>query len=175
MALSPHMEMYLKAVLVLEEREGVVRAKALANELGLSRPSITKAVNTLSKLGYLTHRPYLHLALTPRGRQAARGILKRHQVIHTFLVQVLGIDIRTADQEACEMEHVISKATLQRLTEFLAFLGQCPDAPQKVIDHFHEVVAGRRTPRCARCGITRLATPELLDPQTPVAGQHSRF
>jgi DtxR family Mn-dependent transcriptional regulator len=169
------MEMYLKAILVLEEREDVVRAKDLADELGLSRPSITKAVHALSKLGYLTHKPYLHLALTPKGRQAARAVLNRHQVIHTFLVQVLGIDTKSADEEACELEHVMSKTTVQRLTDFLAFLGQCPDAPQKIVNHFREVVAGHSSPHCARCGITRLDTPELLDPETPVSGQHSRF
>lgn len=175
MSLSPHMEMYLKAVLVLEEREGEVRAKDLARELGLSRPSITKAVNALSKLGYLTHKPYLHLALTSKGRQAARRILRRHQVIHTFLVQVLGIDARAADQEACELEHVISRPTVQRLADFLAFLGQCPDAPQKVVNHFHEITAGGRSPHCSRCGISHLDAPELLEPEKPVSGQHSRF
>jgi DtxR family Mn-dependent transcriptional regulator len=169
------MEMYLKAVLVLEERKEVVRAKDLAEELGLSRPSITKAVTTLSKLGYLTHQPYLHLALTPKGRQLARGVLRRHQVIHTFLVTVLGIDPQVADEEACELEHVMSRSTVQRMTDFLAFLGQCPDGPREVVRHFQEVAAGGRSPHCAKCGIERLHTPELLEPETPVSGQHSRF
>jgi DtxR family Mn-dependent transcriptional regulator len=169
------MEMYLKAVLVLEEREGVVRAKDLADELGLSRPSITKAVSSLSKDGYLTHKPYLHLALTPKGRQAARAVLKRHQVIHTFLVQVLGLDTQAADEQACELEHVMTKSTVRRLTDFLAFLGQCPEAPQKAIDHFHEVTSGGGSPRCPRCDIKRFETPKLLDPEKPVSGQHSRF
>jgi DtxR family Mn-dependent transcriptional regulator len=169
------MEMYLKAVLVLEERKEVVRAKDLAEELGLSRPSVTKAVTTLAKLGYLTHQPYLHLALTPRGRQLARAVLRRHQVIQTFLVQVLGVDSQAADEEACELEHVMSRATVQRLTDFLAFLGQCPKSPRQLVGHFLEVAAGGRRPCCPECDLERLGSPELLQPQTLVSGQHSRF
>lgn len=175
MALSPHMEMYLKTVLVLEERNEVVRSKDIAAELDLSRPSVTKAISTLSKLGYLTHQPYMHLALTPKGRQIARSVMKRHQVLRTFLVQVLGVSEEIADEDACSLEHVVSPQTLKRLTDFLSFLSQCPMAPNDVMRHFQEVAGGAQGPSCTQCGLDRLLAPELLQPQTPVPRQHQRF
>src|SRR5436190_17929549 len=85
MALSPHMEMYLKAMLVLDVDGAPVRAKDLASKLGLSRPSVTKAVATLAKSGHVTHEPYHLVALTPTGRQLGREVMRRHQVLRAFL------------------------------------------------------------------------------------------
>ncbi|HKA24593.1 MAG TPA: metal-dependent transcriptional regulator, partial [Candidatus Eisenbacteria bacterium] len=136
MALSPHMEMYLKAMLVLEIDGGPVRAKDLAAKLALSRPSVTKAVATLARSGYLTHEPYHHVALTPKGRQLGREVMRRHQVLRAFLTGVLGVPAGVADEDSCALEHVVSRSTLTRLTDFLAFLGQCPQAPLEVVRHF---------------------------------------
>ena len=173
MALSPHMEMYLKAVLVLEERLDTVRAKDLAKELELSRPSVTKAVGTLAKLGYLTHQPYMHLTLTSKGRQLARSVLRRHQVLRTFLIQVLAIPPDVADEDACSLEHVVSPQTLKGLTDFLAFLSQCPKAPSEIVRHFQEVASNLDLPCCAVCGLEKLPAPDLLRPDTPIPRQHT--
>ncbi len=169
------MEMYLKALLVLEERLAVVRAKDLASELGLSRPSITRAVATLVKLGHVTHEPYQQLALTPRGRQIARAVLHRHQVLRTFLIEALGVAPSDADEDACALEHVVSTTTLRRLTDFLSFLHQCPRAPRDVMRHFQEIAACRTAPCCHECGLEKLPAPELSQPAVAVARQHSRF
>lgn len=169
------MEMYLKAILVLEDRRAPVRAKDLASQLGLSRPSVTKAVATLGRLGYVTHAPYLHLELTPKGRQVARDVRRRHQVLRAFLSRVLGVEAETADEDACALEHVVSRETLKRLTDFLAFLGQCPRAPLEVLRHFQEIASRTDSPCCGECGLERLVAPSLPDPETPVSRQHTRF
>ena len=107
MALSPHMEMYLKAILVLEVEGEPVRAKDLATRLELSRPSVTKAVATLGKLGYLTHEPYHHVTLTPKGRQLGREVMRRHQILRAFLSSILGVAPEIADEDSCALEHVV--------------------------------------------------------------------
>jgi DtxR family Mn-dependent transcriptional regulator len=169
------MEMYLKALLVLEERQDVVRAKDLAAELDLSRPSVTRAVATLVKLGHVTHEPYQQLALTSRGRQIARAVLHRHQVLRTFLIEVLGVAAGDADEDACALEHVVSTTTLRRLTDFLSFLHECPRAPRDVVRHFQEIAACRTAPCCNECGLQKLPAPALTEPLVAVARQHSRF
>ena len=175
MSLSPHMEMYLKALLVLEDRLELVRAKDLAAELGLSRPSVTKAVATLVKLGHITHEPYQKLVLTPKGRQVARAVLHRHRVLRTFLIEALGVEAEEADEDACALEHVVSAKTLRRLTDFIAFLHECPRGPRDVMRHFQEIVGSATAPCCSDCGLDRLSAPELSRPESPVSKQHSRF
>ena len=172
MRLSPHMEMYLKTILVLEGRQERVRAKDVASELSLSRPSVTKALNTLGKLGLITHEPYMHLALTDEGREAAREVLRRHQVLRTFLVQVLDVAPDIADEDACSLEHVVSPQTLRRFTDFLSFLSQCPKGPLDLVRHFQEVATSEGSPCCTHCGLDQLLAPELSEPETPIPRQH---
>ena len=174
-SLSPHMEMYLKALCVLEERVADVRAKDLAAELKLTRPSVTKAISQLARLGYVDHDPYQKLALTVKGRRVARDVIRRHQVLRAFLHRVLGVSAATADADACELEHVVSRETLDRLSDFLSFVGQCPRAPLDLLRHFQEVAARRPGPCCSECGLERLAPPVLPEPEKHVAGQHTRF
>ena len=175
MALSPHMEMYLKAMLVLEVDGQPVRAKDLAAKLGLSRPSVTKAVGTLARSGHVMHDPYHHVALTPKGRQLGREVMRRHQILRAFLTGVLGIPAAIADEDSCALEHVVSRATLTGLTHFLAFLGQCPQAPLEVVRHFQEVAGSKDSPCCTRCGLEKLVAPALPQAETPLSKQHTRF
>jgi DtxR family transcriptional regulator, Mn-dependent transcriptional regulator len=173
--LSPHMEMYLKAMLVLDVDGAPVRAKDLAAKLGLSRPSVTKAVASLARSGYLTHEPYHLVALTPKGRQLGREVMRRHQILRAFLTGVLGVPAEIADEDSCALEHVVSRSTLTALTDFLAFLGQCPQAPLEVVRHFQEVASCKDSPCCTRCGLDRLVAPALPQPATPLSKQHTRF
>jgi DtxR family Mn-dependent transcriptional regulator len=169
------MEMYLKALCLLEERGGEVRAKDVASELGLTRPSVTKAIAQLVRLGYVDHDPYQKLALTPKGRTLARDVIQRHRLLREFLHRVLGVSAQTADQDACELEHVVSRETLDRLRDFLSFLGQCPRAPGDLLRHFQEVAARRPGPCCGECGLERLTPPALAETEARVARQHTRF
>jgi DtxR family Mn-dependent transcriptional regulator len=169
------MEMYLKALCMLEARASDVRAKDLAAELKLTRPSVTKAIAQLARLGYVDHDPYQKLALTAKGRRIARDVIRRHQVLRAFLHGVLGVSATTADTDACELEHVVSRETLDRLSDFLSFIGQCPRAPLDILRHFQEVAGRRPGPCCGECGLERFAPPVLPEPKTHVAGQHTRF
>jgi hypothetical protein len=80
-----------------------------------------------------------------------------------------------ADEDACQIEHVVSRETLKALTDFLAFLGHCPKGPLDMLRHFREVSAKADAPVCAECGLERLANPQLSESQTPVSRQHTRL
>ena len=67
----------------------------------------------------MVHQPYKGIELTAKGRRAAEDVKKRHAILSRFLIQVLGVTPRTADIDACKMEHTISRETLEKLHDYL--------------------------------------------------------
>lgn len=108
-------ENYLEAILRLEDTEGRVRSVDVANELGVSRPSVNKAVGVLKKAAMVEQQPYGHINLTPLGREKAEEVLQRHRILRSFLIHVLGVNPTVADEDACRMEHVVSEETMAKL------------------------------------------------------------
>ncbi|HHY52983.1 MAG TPA: metal-dependent transcriptional regulator, partial [Clostridiales bacterium] len=84
-------ENYLEAILKLEEMSGPVRSIDVANLLGVSRPSVNKAVSVLKKAGMVEQQPYGRISLTPLGREQARAVDFRHQTLKRFLTKILGV------------------------------------------------------------------------------------
>ncbi|MBQ8567723.1 MAG: metal-dependent transcriptional regulator [Oscillospiraceae bacterium] len=125
MAIYESGEDYLETILILQRRTGYVRSVDIANELGYSKPSISRAVLILKNNGYITVEPSGQILLTELGMQKASGIYDRHLIIHEFFEQVLGIDSETADSDACKIEHVISEESYRRLKDFV--ISQRPD------------------------------------------------
>jgi DtxR family transcriptional regulator, Mn-dependent transcriptional regulator len=117
--IGPSGEDYLEAVLVLERTDGPVRVTALADRLGVSKPSVSAALAGLARRGLVRHERYGGVELTSRGRRVARETDRRHQLLRGFLVNVLGVDARTAERDACRLEHGLSQATVKRLVEFV--------------------------------------------------------
>ncbi len=112
-------ENYLETILLLERRNGIVRLVDIANELGVSKPSVNRAMGVLKKDGYILQELYGDITLTKAGRDRAGGILKRHKSITDFLSQVLGVDAETAENDACRIEHVISQQTAERIIQYM--------------------------------------------------------
>ena len=112
-------ENYLETILLLERRNGIVRLVDIANELGVSKPSVNRAMGVLKKDGYILQELYGDITLTKAGRDRASGILKRHKSITDFLSQVLGGDAETAENDACRIEHVISQQTAERIIQYM--------------------------------------------------------
>ena len=117
-------ENYLETILSLEDDKGDVRSVDVANALGVSRPSVNKALGVLKSMGFVEQQPYGRIRLTAEGRARAQAVLCRHETLRSFLVNVLNVDIETANEDACRMEHVISQQTMARLTEYIAKLTQ---------------------------------------------------
>ncbi len=117
--MSAAMEDYLEAILALQEDDQPVRVTDIARRLGISKASVTQALGGLREAGFIQQQPYGRVYLAPQGRERAFAVAKRHQVLRTFLVDVLAVPGATAEGEACRLEHAISPDTVARLVAFL--------------------------------------------------------
>ena len=99
-------EMYLETIYVLS-KNGVVRSLDVAEYMGFSKPSVSRAVGLLKQGGYLIMDRNGSLTLTEEGLGVAKKIYERHTLLSDFLVR-LGVDKNTAAEDACKIEHDIS-------------------------------------------------------------------
>ncbi len=120
--ISPSLEDYLKAILFLKEENDIIRVTDLAKKLRVAKSSVNQAVTKLLELKLITHERYGPLELTPLGRRQAQKIKERHQLLQCFFNEILGVDRRIAEKDACNIEHYISSDTLDKLVDFLASL-----------------------------------------------------
>ncbi len=109
-------EDYLEAVLMLQQKQGMVRSVDLARQMGYSKPSISHAVGVLKEGGFLTMDKDGFLHLTDVGKEVAEKIYERHLFFTEQLV-ASGVDQETAEQDACRIEHAISDVSFQKLKE----------------------------------------------------------
>ena len=109
-------EDYLKAVLVLQKKQGMVRSIDLARHMGFSKASISHAVGVLRDGGFLTMDEDGFLHLTDIGREVAEKIYERHCFFTKHFISI-GVDPETAEADACRIEHDISAETYERLKE----------------------------------------------------------
>ena len=114
MSLHQSGEDYLEAILMLQKEKGMVRSVDVARHMGVSKPSVCHAVATLKKGGFLTMDGDFFLRLTDVGREVAEQTYEKH-CFFTRLLTEAGVDPKTAEQEACCMEHVISEGSFQHL------------------------------------------------------------
>jgi DtxR family transcriptional regulator, Mn-dependent transcriptional regulator len=115
-------ERYLEAIYEIGGSSGEVRVKDIAASLSVSYPSVSEMIDRLVESGLVSHDKYQHIALTPKGIRIAKGLDRKHGVIQRFFVNVLKVDETVADRDACEIEHVISDETLEKLVSFLESL-----------------------------------------------------
>ena len=118
--LSESAENYLKTILLLQHRLGVVRCIDVASELGVSKPSVSIAVKKLRSEGLADMDESRNLVLTPLGLAHASAVWERHVLLQTFLTDVLQIDEETAHSDSCRLEHVVSAEMLHKIKELYA-------------------------------------------------------
>lgn len=109
-------EDYLKTVLMLQKKKGMVRSVNLARHMGVSKPSVCHAVGVLKQGGFLTMDENYFLHLTEAGQEVTGKIYERHQFFTSSLIE-LGVDPAQAEADACRIEHVISDESYQKLKE----------------------------------------------------------
>ena len=117
--LSANMEDYLEAIALAANEQGAARVTDIRDLMGVKTPSVTGALKVLAEQGYLKHEPYKGVVLTAKGRRAAEDVQERHAILSQFLKNVIGVSSKTANIDACKMEHTISKETLTKLHQFL--------------------------------------------------------
>lgn len=119
MSLHESAEMYLETIYRLCEKSASVRSIDLAEAMGYSKPSISRAVGLLKKDGYLTVNTDGFLNLTESGERVAKKIYERHTVLSAALM-ALGVDEKAAAEDACKIEHVISDETFAAIKKHVA-------------------------------------------------------
>jgi len=121
-ALSASLEDYLEAIYNLTDRSKVARSRDIAEVLGVSKASVTGALRLLKKKGLANYKPYDFVTLTENGRAAAAEIARKHDILKSFMISVLGVDARTAQRAACKAEHTLGPEVIARLLRFIEFV-----------------------------------------------------
>ena len=111
-------EDYLEAILKLKEKLGQVRSIDIVGELGYSKPSVSIAMKRLRENGYIEMAADGYITLTADGREVAERIYERHTVLTKWLMN-LGVDEKTASEDACKLEHDISSISFEKLKEHI--------------------------------------------------------
>ena len=112
-------EDYVELIAYLIEQRREARLVDLAGCLGVSRPTVSDAIQRLQRDGLVTNKPYRSIFLTEEGRVLAETSRERHRVVREFLI-ALGVDAETADTDAEGIEHHVSDAALGAFRRHLA-------------------------------------------------------
>ena len=119
-------EMYLRTVYELEE-EGIVPLRArIAERLHQSGPTVSQTVARMERDGLLTVEGDRHLELSPKGRQLATRVMRKHRLAERLLTDVIGLEIEFVHEEACRWEHVMSEQVERRILELLKHPTESP-------------------------------------------------
>lgn len=108
------LENYLETILMLSKKLPVVRSVDIATELNFKKPSVSVAMKNLREKQYITVTDSGFIYLTDSGRQIAEMIFERHELLTDFLMS-LGVSAEIASEDACRIEHVISKESFAAL------------------------------------------------------------
>ncbi|MBE7013390.1 MAG: metal-dependent transcriptional regulator [Ruminococcaceae bacterium] len=119
MKIQESAENYLEAILVIGKRKGYVRSIDIANELSVSKPSVSVAMKSFKNEDYISVSDSGEISLTPKGLKIAKKVYERHNVIANALIR-LGVSEETAYADSCKIEHVISDESFNRLKEFIS-------------------------------------------------------
>ena len=111
-------EMYLETILVLSQKSDAVRSLDVAEYMGFSKPSVSRAVGLLKSGGYITVDREGYLSLTKEGLEIAQKIYDRHKLLTAFLINI-GVDEKTAAEDACKMEHDISPESFKAIKDYV--------------------------------------------------------
>lgn len=111
-------ENYLETILVLSKSLPVVRSVDVANELGFKKSSVSVAMKNLRENGHITVTEAGFIYLTDAGREVAEMIYERHDLLSSWLIS-LGVNEKTASEDACKMEHVISKESFHAIKTYV--------------------------------------------------------
>ncbi len=119
-------EEYVENIHQLEEKEGLASTTTLAVMMGVKPPSITEILKKLQKEGYVHYTPHAGATLTARGKELAEELKQKHGIIADFL-RIIGTSSRTAEIDACQIEHHVSQETVHRLELLISSIQENQD------------------------------------------------
>lgn len=117
--LTASLEDYLEIVYILQQDGSDVGITDISRELKISKPSVTKAIGILRSEELVIQEKYGKITLTEKGISTAKEIYKKHKILSKFLNKVLGVNERTAEIDACKLEHILSAETLLGMKKYL--------------------------------------------------------
>ena len=126
MKIQESAENYLETILMLGQKKGNVRSIDIANELEFKKPSVSVAMKNLRENGYVKVDENGFITLTESGRQIAETMYERHLLLSSWLTE-LGVDEKIAVEDACKMEHVLSKESFEAIKKSIASVSSLPE------------------------------------------------
>lgn len=142
--LSASLEDYIEAIYNIAEEKQKARSKEIAACLHVSGASVTEALRSLSGKGLINYAPYEAITLTSKGRKVAEDVVRRHNALKQFFIDVLGIGHDIAEQGACRVEHAAPHEIIDQMINFINFLENCPDDRKKLVTDF--IASTKRRP-----------------------------
>jgi Mn-dependent DtxR family transcriptional regulator len=119
MSNNESMEMYLETIHILEKNYGYARGVEIAERLGVSKPSVSKAMNYLKDKGLVNKEAYGTITLTKKGKELSEQIYNNHKLVALFLKHSLQLTAEEADENACRMEHVLTEGMIEAIEAYL--------------------------------------------------------
>lgn len=124
--LSQSQEDYLETILGFVQKHGHAHVRDIAEQLEVRMASVSGALKSLKESGLVNYQRYGTVTLTEKGESLASDVRDRHKLLERFMELVLGVDRKTARDNACRMEHAVDEEVLKRLGRYVAFVERCP-------------------------------------------------
>lgn len=140
MELSASLEDYIETIYHIVEEKQVARAKNIAEQMGVSRASVTEALRTLSAKGLINYAPYEVITMTDIGRTIAEDVVFRHNTLKKFFVDILTVDTEIAEDSACKIEHAAPPEVISRMIDFMQFIDASPQGEKEIINRFRNFI-----------------------------------
>ena len=121
-------EDYVEILYDFQKKKKIVRTNDIANALKIKPSSVTEIFHKLSDEGYINYEKYSGVTLTEKGKKIALETKKKHNALMEFLI-LLGVDKKTAESDACEMEHFLHPSTMKTVIKFVEVVQQCNITP----------------------------------------------
>lgn len=151
-------EDYLEALYLIQLEDKVCRVKDVAQAMGVKMPSVVSAIRTLSEKGLVEQEKYGHIELTKKGLKVGKDVYERHRLLFAFFHEILGLDPKVAEEDACRIEHHLSPETRERLLRIVEFVracgGGCGDEEVNFLKRFmYFVDTGKMPSPCEGCSV----------------------
>ena len=142
--LTANMEDYMENIALLLNENTVVRVKDIAQKLNITMPSVTAALQKLKEKGLVDYEKYGHVQLTPRGKEIADSVYHKHSFLSEFFQSILNMDKKSAEEQACKLEHHLSNDASTRMQQFVDFYKHEQQANEQWIKRLDSTLQEKR-------------------------------
>ena len=146
---------YVEIIHALLQENPVARIKDISRLRGVTPSTVSTIIDNLKKQDLVNHQKFGYVSLTPKGHTLGKILSHRHQLIRMFLVEVLGVNPKVAQNDACLIEHVIAAETVDKLLNFIEFVTNRPVSGISWLDQFKQYHKdGKGRIPCENCQTT---------------------